>query len=200
MDNKFSNGKIYKLIDNTNDNCYIGSTCLSLEHRLRQHIYDYKRYTNGNHYYVTSFDILENQDYKIILLEDAKVTNKHELEEREKYHILNEPRAVNKRKFMNISRDELLEIKRVRSKEYYNTVYREKKRRKINCQCGGKCTFGDISKHKKSIRHQKYENKIKFINKSYSIVEQIVDALKDDNIDNLKLLNNQLSVLIKNEQ
>ena len=34
---KYLNGKIYKLIDNTNNNVYIGSTCNSLKDRLKGH-------------------------------------------------------------------------------------------------------------------------------------------------------------------
>jgi hypothetical protein len=36
-DNKYSNGKIYKIVDNTSDKVYIGSTCKSLKQRLTAH-------------------------------------------------------------------------------------------------------------------------------------------------------------------
>ena len=35
----FQNSKIYKITDNLSDMIYIGSTCKTLEQRLKQHIY-----------------------------------------------------------------------------------------------------------------------------------------------------------------
>ena len=41
--NKYNNGKIYKIIDNTNDNIYIGSTTEPiLSRRMAQHKSQYK--------------------------------------------------------------------------------------------------------------------------------------------------------------
>jgi Uri superfamily endonuclease len=36
--NKYNNGKIYKIIDNTNGNVYYGSTVQTLGERLSRHI------------------------------------------------------------------------------------------------------------------------------------------------------------------
>jgi predicted GIY-YIG superfamily endonuclease len=49
MDNKkntsdYSKGKIYKIVCNKTGLVYIGSTCRSLEQRLKEHVYDSKRY------------------------------------------------------------------------------------------------------------------------------------------------------------
>ena len=41
-------GKIYKIVDNTNNNIYIGSTCEpTLARRLSNHICVYKKYLEG---------------------------------------------------------------------------------------------------------------------------------------------------------
>ena len=51
-------GKIYKLVDNTNGNIYIGSTCKPyLSSRLAAHKTDYNYYLNGKNNYITSFEI-----------------------------------------------------------------------------------------------------------------------------------------------
>ena len=63
--------KIYKIVDNTNDNIYIGSTCKTLQRRLSKHKSDYKRFLKGLRRNITSFDILKNNNYKIELLEDV---------------------------------------------------------------------------------------------------------------------------------
>ena len=53
-------GIIYKLYnqDSIDKDFYIGSTFLTIEQRLKQHVRDYNRYLNNKHHYVTSFDIL----------------------------------------------------------------------------------------------------------------------------------------------
>ena len=42
--NKFQNSKIYKITDNTSDMIYVGSTCKTLEQRLKQHVANNKSY------------------------------------------------------------------------------------------------------------------------------------------------------------
>ena len=75
----YSNAKIYKIVDNTNGNIYIGSTCKKLCQRIAQHRTDYKNFLNGTNHYITSFKILENGDYDIILLEQCEnITNKEQ--------------------------------------------------------------------------------------------------------------------------
>ena len=44
---KLDQAKIYKIVDNTNDNTYIGSTCQRLKRRLVKHECDYKRFLKG---------------------------------------------------------------------------------------------------------------------------------------------------------
>jgi len=91
----YSNGKIYKIIDNTNGNIYIGSTCLTLEMRLANHLAKYNFNLRGRGNFTSSFDIIKNGDYKIELLELVRCENKEQLLDREKYYILNNE-CVNK--------------------------------------------------------------------------------------------------------
>lgn len=79
MSNKYKNGKIYKIVDNTNDNVYIGSTIETLKERLRKH----------HRLNCSSREILKNGDYDIILIEDYPCNSKQELELRERYYIEN---------------------------------------------------------------------------------------------------------------
>ena len=81
-------GKIYKIVDNTNDNVYIGSTCEpTLARRLAKHLGNYKEHqTNGLHY-VSSFKIFENENYDIVLIELCSCNSKDELYSRERYWI-----------------------------------------------------------------------------------------------------------------
>ena len=83
--------KIYKIVDNTNGNIYIGSTCEpTLARRLASHRQNYKRYLENKHNFLTSFNILKNDNYEIVLLEECKdITTKDQLYKRERHYIEN---------------------------------------------------------------------------------------------------------------
>ena len=72
--------KIYKIVDNTNGNIYIGKTDQTLKVRLNEH---------KSHKKCSSKEIIKNGDYKIELIEET------EDETRERYWILN-TECVNK--------------------------------------------------------------------------------------------------------
>jgi len=81
-------GKIYKLIDNTNNKIYIGSTIRTLKERFSVHKNDYKRFLDGKTTnYCYSFKILENNDFKIELIETVNYNDKKELLEQERHYI-----------------------------------------------------------------------------------------------------------------
>ena len=115
--NKYQDAKIYKITCNVTNQIYIGSTTKTLNHRLSEHKSDYKRYINNEHNNVTSFKILENNDYKIELVEYFPCNNKKELEIRERYYIEN-IECVNK--FIP-----------TRTKKEYDNEYRENNKDKI---------------------------------------------------------------------
>lgn len=66
--------KIYKIVDNTNGNIYIGKTTLKLNRRLMYH---------KNNLNCMSREIIKNGDYKIELIEETNDIN------RERYWIIN---------------------------------------------------------------------------------------------------------------
>lgn len=84
---KYNNGKIYKLV--SGDLIYIGSTTQDLTERLRHHLVNYKAYLEGKNDYITSFLILANDDYEIILIENYPTQTRSELLLREQYWIDN---------------------------------------------------------------------------------------------------------------
>jgi hypothetical protein len=154
-------GKIYKIVDNTNNNIYIGSTCeSSLEKRLYKHKNDYTRYLKNGKKYITSFEILKNNNYKIELLEDIVCDTKYDLYIKEKYwieHIC----CINKNKPTNYT-----EIGRTE----YNKIYKQNNKQNFNkiiCDCGGKYSYGHKSHHYNSIKHKQFL--IKLPNKTITI-------------------------------
>jgi hypothetical protein len=85
---KYNNSKIYKIIDNTNGNVYIGSTFQKyITTRLASHVSNYKRYLNNNCRFVTSFEIIKNGNYDIVLIENVNCETKEQLHARERYYI-----------------------------------------------------------------------------------------------------------------
>ena len=80
----YHNGKIYKIVSDSEPNkVYIGSTTQQLSKRLGGHVSDYICFLNGKHHFVTSFDLLKNNDYQILLIENVNCENKEELHKKE---------------------------------------------------------------------------------------------------------------------
>ena len=79
--------KIYRIVCNITGKQYIGSTTAPLSKRLTGHKSNYNKYINGRYHYVTSFEIIKNNDYAIILIENANCNNKEELLRRERHYI-----------------------------------------------------------------------------------------------------------------
>lgn len=80
--------KIYKIVDNTNGNVYVGSTCEpTLAKRLGKHRDNYKSYMRGKYHFITAFNIIQNDSYDIVLLENYPCNNKDELHARERYYV-----------------------------------------------------------------------------------------------------------------
>ena len=63
-------GFIYCIIDNTNGKYYIGSTIRNIGERLQNHEYHYNYYIQGKTHYISSFEIITNNDYSIYLIKE----------------------------------------------------------------------------------------------------------------------------------
>ena len=87
---KYSEGKLYKLINDNTGLCYVGSTIEKyLSRRLAKHKGQYKRYLQGCGHYYTSFKVIQNDGYRIELIEHYPCQSKYELEKRERFWIEN---------------------------------------------------------------------------------------------------------------
>jgi hypothetical protein len=152
-------GIIYKMMSLNTDKCYIGSTTQNLKKRLSSHKKDYKRYCEGKHGYVTSFEICKAGDPFIVEVE--RVTgNKRSILAREGFHIVNADNSVNKcivgrtRKESDIAYYE----KNIEKKLQYQQQYRETNKEKINASnicplCNGRYTIASKAKHFKTKKH-----------------------------------------------
>jgi hypothetical protein len=165
----YKNGKIYKIVCNRTGKVYIGSTCKSLSGRLAGHRSNYNSFLKNNHNYVSSFEVLENADYSIVLIEECKAKNKMELHQRER-HFIDTIDCVNKyipsrsKKEYNF---EYRQNNKEKIKEYYRYDIDKSKENYINnidkikeyrmqhnvCQCGGTYTNAHKQQHLKSKMH-----------------------------------------------
>ena len=125
---RYQNGKIYKLVCNITGKIYIGSTCKKLlSQRLAGHIDDFKRGNVNKRYKMSSFEIIEGNNYYIELIELVPCSSKDELIAREKFHIKNND-CVNIHRNLNMMKYDKMEY----YKEYYK--YNEEKiKTKIKC-------------------------------------------------------------------
>ena len=82
-------GKIYKITSESTGLTYYGSTAeYYLSKRLSHHIGQYKRYLNGKSVYVSSFELLKHEDYKMELIKDFPSANKTQLTREEGKYVL----------------------------------------------------------------------------------------------------------------
>lgn len=124
----YTNAKIYKIVDNTNGNVYIGSTSSKLLcQRLAQHRIAYNLFVDGKRKYYTAFDILKNNDCNIVLLEEVKdCPSKEHLKQRER-HYIETMDCVNKNKPIRTEQEtnEYTKVYRTANKEKYRQYQRK---------------------------------------------------------------------------
>ena len=166
----FEQAKIYCIECNITGKKYIGSTCKTLSQRLKQHEYQYKRYLIDKYCYVTSFDILQLDDYTMYLLEKVHCDTQEELDAFEGHYIKKfRDFAVNKRVEGKTKLEKKEEIQKYyqdnkESKKKYQQQYREdnrelvnqKQREKILCECGIQYSRSHKARHIKTTHHQEF--------------------------------------------
>ena len=90
QNNKYANGKIYKITDNAYTKCYIGSTIQPLSSRMGGHRRKYKSYLDGKIHLTTSFLLFEEfgiDNCKIELIEECPCENLEQLLKKEGKYI-----------------------------------------------------------------------------------------------------------------
>ena len=85
----YNNGKIYNIVCNTTGLIYVGSTTKEfLSQRLDGHRSVYRCWKLDNtKTYMTSFRVLENDNFKIVLIEAVNCNSNNELHTRERFYI-----------------------------------------------------------------------------------------------------------------
>lgn len=83
----YSNGKIYKIVNDTNDKIYIGSTTSTLAKRLSEHKKIKRANDKQRPFYKDLFDNIGKEHFSILLIEEFPCNSRLELERRE-YEII----------------------------------------------------------------------------------------------------------------
>jgi hypothetical protein len=220
--NKYQNAKIYKIeptCEHEPNEVYYGSTTKELNQRYIEHKCAYTQWKNKKYAHSTVFDLFDKytvNNCNIDLLEMYPCNTNKELTSREGYYILNNPHinkkvnGLSKQDSYKLWRSKNLESESKRFKKFYDAnkeynlnrrkeYYKQNKDeicRKIKCLCGGCYTSNHKKVHYKTTKHQQYETTkiIKHINETFEIVEQLTKALDDDNIAELKRLNECLTM------
>ena len=153
---------------------YYGSTKQALTSRMSGHRRDFKRWKNGKHNYTTSFQVIENPDARIMLVETVEYQDKQELIAREG-HYIRENECVNK-VIPNRTKQEYYqdntEKRKEKQKQWYQdnaeTIKEKKKQynqanadkikqqksQPVTCPtCGAQVRKGEISKHNRTTKH-----------------------------------------------
>jgi len=173
------NGIIYKIVCNITGLVYIGSTCKEyLSQRLQHHKTAYKSYLKTQKHYTSSFKILENDNYDIVLLELFPCDTKEELHARERHYMetieclniqivgrtIEEWKVDNKDKFKGYGKTYYSKHKETvkdKALEYYEKnkeKIKEKRHEPLLCICGTYYTYCHRLRHEKSIKHQLFLN------------------------------------------
>ena len=188
--NKYARGKVYKIISNNIPDVYIGSTCEpTLAKRLAKHKDGFKRWKKDSaNTYASSYKLLGQEHYEIILIELYPCNSKDELHKRERYYIENTPNCVNviiptrtDKEYNKIYREQNKDIIKDKSKAYREAnkdvlndkhkIYYEANKDKIKAHYDAN---KDVIKGKKKIYREQNKDKIKARKKAY------YDANKDE--------------------
>ena len=127
--------KIYKIYSPSKNLIYYGSTTQTLSQRFNEHISRHKRYNIDNNYcsYVSSFLVLDCEDYKIELVEEYACNNKQQLLKKEAEYIKNNE-CINKEVPLRTKKEwriDNADILKEKVKQYGNQ-YAKNNRAKIN--------------------------------------------------------------------
>ena len=172
----YQNGKIYAIRSHQTDKIYIGSTSQALSTRFGTHRRFFSSWKNGSRHYTTSYEILENDDCYIELLENYPCNDKNELRRREG-ELIRAMNCINKniagrtqKEYYNDNREEIIACQieyyndnKQKRKDYQKQYYNNNKEKIKNlskekhaCECGGKYTTCNKTQHLNTKKHVEF--------------------------------------------
>jgi ribosomal protein S27AE len=154
----YKNGKIYKIINDVDNEIYVGSTCEKLSMRMARHRKSRKELKKCNSKLYQHMNLIGIEHFKIYLIENYPCDNKEELERREgqiikQFGTLNSLIAGRtKKEWCEDNKKHLIEYHKQWYKDNKEKIA-EQKRIKIVCPlCGSNSQKTHINRHQRSIK------------------------------------------------
>ena len=165
----YKNGKIYKIVCYDTGEVYVGSTVRDMEDRL----YEHKSSSNK----CCSKQIIDRNNYYIEILETYPCNNEFELRRKEgeyqksieciNHYIAGRTRKESCKNYDQVNKEKVSKMRhtyrqnnketlRAHAKEYYQDnkeAIKARKSKVVICECGIKCTYRNLTRHKTSKRH-----------------------------------------------
>ena len=170
----YKNGKVYQVLNNVNDDIYIGSTCQALSKRLHEH----KSYLNvGKGELYKLMRIIGKEPFYIELIELYPCNNREELRAREGYYIRergslnkliagrthqewNEEHKEHIKSYKKQYHKDNQESINVKLKKYYKdnqeSIKQQQYEKKQFSICGGKICRHGLTRHQQSNKCKSY--------------------------------------------
>ena len=159
-------GRVYKIVCNTTNKQYIGSTIYPLKFRLQRHEKAFSGHLRDPNKvkYCASFDVLKENNYEIELLELNEYDTRYELLEHEKHYIQTLENVMNRyipsRTKKQYYKDNIENYK----KKYQSIKNTDYFKQRIECTCGKHYTKSTKGQHLNTEYHKKYILSILYIN------------------------------------
>ena len=154
----YARGKVYAIRSHKTDKIYIGSTCRPLANRMSDHRSSYRRWKAAKLNKISSYEVLEHGDAYIELLESYPCGSKEELNRREgqlirKMNCVNRCIAGRTRK-QRYQDNRTHDLERQRRYDALNRErIKQRKSRRVTCECGVKVRQDRINHHRKTYKH-----------------------------------------------
>ena len=166
----YQNGKIYKLVNNVDDEIYIGSTATTLRQRKNGHKGKATKFPE-RHVYKHIAEVGWENVPPLVLIEECPCDNKAQLHARERYWIDTLKPSLNKNMPLRTSKEfnqtqyrkDQMKSYRHKYKAYDEARYKSVRLIRVICECGASSLTCNLTRHCKTKAHQQYKKIYDFI-------------------------------------
>ena len=159
-DNKFKNGKIYRIVSDDDSKTYYGRTTLPLSYRMSYHKAYWKTFKNGKGNFLSAFEIFDEfgfEKIRIELVELYPCNSKQELKQRERHYIESNicvnrfiPSRLKSETYKIWAKNNIDRVREIGRESYYRRIDKNtaRVREKVECSICKKMLCRDcLSRH-----------------------------------------------------
>lgn len=195
----YKNGKIYKIVNDVNDDIYIGSTCQSLSMRMAGHrrLCKFKIKNNSNRRVYVQMNEIGITHYSICLIEKYPCESKEELHKKEGFYIKKLGASLNthvagrtREEYALENREHILKVKKEGNKiwnannpDYYHKYYQDNKEKKSKQSAEYfKKNQKKITEYKKKYNEDNKEHQKEYFKKRYEQNKEQIQKRRKEKI------------------